>query len=95
MKITRIIWLRDYVTKLEIKHGVYRDEVREILVSKPYVRRMGKGKRQKGEHLYAAHGQTDEGRYLIVFFILKADHEALIVSARDMDDKERKQYGQK
>jgi hypothetical protein len=40
-------------------------------------------------------GQTDAGRYLSVLFILKADDEALVLSARNMAPKERKRYGQK
>ena len=46
--------------------------------------------------LRGAHGrnsrQTDAGRYLVVFFIHKLTDEVLILSARDMDDKERKSY---
>ncbi len=45
--------------------------------------------------MYAAYGQTAEGRYLIIFFILKPGSEALIISARDMDQRERKLYGRK
>ena len=48
-----------------------------------------------GENLYAALGQTDAGRYLIVFFIYKLGCEALILSACDMNDKERRQYERK
>ena len=44
----------------------------------------------EGEDLYAALGRTESGRYLIVFFIYKLSGEAFILSARDMDDKERK-----
>ncbi|TVQ95421.1 MAG: hypothetical protein EA399_17940 [Desulfovibrionales bacterium] len=47
---------------------------------------------KQGEDVYAALGQTDAGRYLIVFFIRKSDHAALIISARDMDRKERRLY---
>ena len=95
MKITRIIWQHDYVTKIEAKHQVYRDEIRQVLLDKPHIRRLCKGKRRKGEHLYVAYGQTEVGRYLTVFFIRKTSNEALIISARDMDDKERKRYGHK
>ena len=95
MKISRIIWLHEYVNKIEIKHGVYRNEIREVILSNPRIRRVGKGKRHKGEDLYTASGQTQTGRYLIVFFIHKAGDEVLIISARDMDNKERRQYGRK
>jgi len=47
------------------------------------------------ENVYSANGQTDTGRYLIVFFIRKADNSALILSARSMDKKERRRYGRK
>ncbi len=43
--------------------------------------------------MYRALGQTDAGRYLVVFFIHKLTREALILSARDMDHKERRSYG--
>ena len=48
-----------------------------------------------GEDVYAVTGQTDAGRYLIVFFIYKTDKTALVLSARDMDSKERKRHGRK
>jgi len=48
-----------------------------------------------GENMYAALGRTEEGRYLIVFFIHKLDGRALIISAREMDDSEKRLYGRK
>ena len=46
----------------------------------------------RGEDVYRALGQTSTGRYLVIFFIHKLNREAMILSARDMDDKERKSY---
>ena len=46
----------------------------------------------KGEDIYLALGQTDAGRYLAVFFIHKRSHDAIVISARDMDGKERNEY---
>jgi uncharacterized DUF497 family protein len=40
-------------------------------------------------------GQTGGGRYLTVLFIHKKTGDALILSARDMVEKERKMYGRK
>jgi len=34
-------------------------------------------------------GQTDAGRYLSVFFVYKQSHDAIVISARDMDAGER------
>jgi len=91
MKLYEIIWKDQFVEKLEAKHGVYTEEVEQVLFSKPHIRRAKKG-HVKGEGLYAAYGQTDSGRYLIVFFIHKENIAALPISARDMSDSERKYY---
>ena len=40
-------------------------------------------------------GQTSAGRYLMVFFVRKKTRQALILSARDMTDSERKRYEKK
>jgi len=48
-----------------------------------------------GEDVYLALGQTDSGRYLAVFYILKKNRNVLPISARDMDDKERRRYERK
>lgn len=93
MKLYEIIWKDQYVEKLETKHGVFIEEVEEVLFGKPHVRRAQRG-RVKGEDLYAAYGQTDAGRYLIVFFIRKESVAALPISARDMTDSERRYYEQ-
>jgi uncharacterized DUF497 family protein len=53
-----------------------------------------KGERES-EDVYMALGQTDAGRYLTVLFIHKKTKEALILSARDMAEKEKKMYGRK
>jgi len=45
------------------------------------------------KNVYLAYGSTDAGRYVTVIFIRKFSNYALIISARNMDRKERKQYG--
>jgi uncharacterized DUF497 family protein len=94
MKIESLIWLRDIVDKLAWKHHVEPEEVEEVLSSQPKIRFVEKGERE-GEDVYIALGQTEAGRYLAILFIYKKTKEALIVSARDMADKERRQYGKK
>ena len=91
MKIREIIWLEDIVEKLEKKHSVRQNEVIEVLENKPKFRFVEKGHR-KGENVYAALGQTYEGRYLIVFFVYKRNGRALIISARDMTKSERRRF---
>ncbi|MBC8229358.1 BrnT family toxin [bacterium] len=94
MNITGIIWLRDVVYKLLWKHNITTDEVEEVFANKPRYKFQEKGN-IRGEDLYAAYGRTDAGRYLTVFFIYKFSHEALIVTARRMDRKERRRYAKK
>ena len=94
MKINGLIWLEDLSDKIGLKHAVKQSEVKEALQNRPRFRFVEKGHR-RGENVYSAQGQTDAGRYLIVFFIQKKEGLALILSARDMTDAERKRYGKK
>ena len=94
MIVDDFIWLPQIVDKLESKHGVYPEEVEELFFNQPRFRFHEKGKVQ-GENLYTALGQTDGGRYLIVYFIFKSSNRALIISARDMNRVERRYYGRK
>ncbi len=87
MQIDELLWLDEVVDKLARKHDISPDEVRQVFETGPYFRYISKGRRSKDENVYAAYGQTEEGRYLSVFFIRKIGGAALIISARDMDDK--------
>ncbi len=94
MKIAGFIWLEDVIEKLEAKHNVLAIEVEEVFASNPKIKKMHHGN-FRGEHVYRALGHTKSGRYLTIFFIHKQAQEALLLSARDMDRKERKSYGKK
>ena len=91
MHIIDIIWLPQVIDKLAWKHQVTPEEVDEVLFGNPFYRKVHKG-HVAGEDVYAALGQTESGRYLSVFFIYKQTREALILSARDMDRKEKRRY---
>ncbi|MCA1594293.1 MAG: BrnT family toxin [Acidobacteria bacterium] len=94
MKITGFIWLDDIVQKLLWKHTVTQKEVAEIFADTPRFRFVEKGHRS-GENVYSAFGQTGGGRYLAIFFVYKKDGRALILSARDMTDSERRRHAKK
>jgi uncharacterized DUF497 family protein len=94
MNIEGIIWLRSVIDKLAFKHHVDIHEVEELFAGEPKFRYVEKGERPS-EDVYMALGQTDAGRYLTILFIHKKRKEALILTARDMADKERKMYGRK
>ena len=89
--IEDIIWLERIVEKLAWKHAVLPSEVEQALSGKCRIFKKEKGK-VEGEHLYNALGKTEAGRYLSVFFIRKLDNRALIVTARDMNNNERRRY---
>lgn len=94
MYIDGFFWLREILEKLEVKHHVNQDEVEQVFFNKPRFFFVEQGN-TPNEDVYSASGQTDAGRYLIVFFIRKPNYIALILSARDMNQKERKRYGRK
>lgn len=94
MKIEGFIWLEDVLEKLTAKHGVSQSEAEEVFSNSPRFRFVEKGHRAN-ENVYAALGQSDAGRYLICFFVHKKGNLALVLSARDMTDSERKRYEKK
>jgi len=94
LKITGFLWYDEIVEKLERKHNVQQQEVREVFINRPQFRFVGKG-HQPNENVYAGLGQTIAGRYLIVFFIYKMNKQALILSARDMTPAEGRKYDKK
>jgi uncharacterized protein len=92
MKISGIVWLQKILDKVAIKHGLTQDEVEEVFGNKPEFRFLEDGD-IAGEDVYSAYGRTHAGRYLTVIFVMKSRSRALIISARDMDRKERRRYG--
>jgi len=94
VKVQDIVWLVEVEEKIVRKHQVWPEEVEQVLQARPHVRFMERGHRP-GEDLYAAFGQTVSGRYLAVYFILKRVGIALVITARDMTDKEKRSYGKR
>ncbi len=94
MKIDKIIWKENFVEKVKNKHHVTIFEVEEILHGKKKVYRVAKGD-VAGENVYLAMGKTSAGRHLSIFFIMKKNRSVLPISARDMDNKERRSYEHK
>lgn len=95
MQIETIICSDTIAEKLEVKHHVPLHEARALVYHATRIRFAETGY-TPGEDVYAAYGQTLGGRYLVVFFIYKSTTAtALIISARDMSEKERKSYGRK
>ena len=85
MDFSQIVCSAEVGDKLFAKHGIEFDEVEEVLASDPEFRRGPRG-------AYYALGQTLAGRYLFVVLRPLGDGGALIVTARDMDQAERRTY---
>ena len=94
MYIKTVTWIPNIVEKLLAKHQVTQWEVEDVLLNFPEYRFVERGRR-KDEDVYAALGQTASGRYLMIYFIRKPQNSALVLSARDMEPKERRLYERK
>jgi len=95
MHIESIVCPELIEAKLEAKHDVTCREARQVLLGRLRIRFAEKG-RTEGEDVYAGFGQTLGGRYLAVFFIYKPTAKtAVIISAREMNERERRSYGRK
>jgi len=95
MYVADFIWRSEVVEKIAIKHQLAQDEVEEVFFNRPQFRFLEPGQHTPGEDVYSAEGQTDAGRYVTVFFILKLTGDVLILSARDMTARERRRYRRK
>ena len=68
-----------------------RMKSRVVLTSSPRIQRIERGV-VESEDLYCATGQTEAGRLLVVFFVYKGRGRGLVISARDVSPRERKNY---
>ena len=74
--------------KITEKHGVEPEEVEECFFNPPYkVRRASSGK-------YLLYGRSEAGRYLFIVFVWKG-RRIKVISARDMNDADRRFFRRK
>lgn len=67
-------------------HGVEQDEIEDIAYRQHYARK------HRGENRYILLGQTSEGRYLLIVVDRLETNLYYVVTARDMEQDERRQY---
>ncbi len=85
MEIHRFKWDEDNIEHI-LNHGVTPEEIEEIAFEGvPYIRKGREGKR----YLY---GKTIGGRYLFVVYMFVGKGEVRVITARDMDAKEKRLY---
>lgn len=79
------IWQAHQVTPDEV-HDTFEDEYLQIWRAPEPA-----GEAKKG-NLYWAYGQASNGRYLAVLFRYYRDHNVYVITARDMDSREKHRY---
>ncbi len=94
MEINEFVWLNQVEDKIIAKHLVQPHEAEEVFFNQPDIEFVETG-HHKGENLYAAFGQTDTGRHVVVLFILKRGGKALVITAREMTRKEKHKHAKK
>ncbi len=77
-------WSADHIAA----HGVSMDEVREAMLERPYWAARGR------DGTTLIYGRTYAGRHLLVV-VLDEGQEAFVVTARDMNEAEKKTFRRK
>ena len=90
MKIREFIWTEDRVEHIA-RHNIIPEEFEEVCFSHSFVLR---AKSQGQNPVYHVLGQTAGGEYLLCIVIQFPDGKGYPVTARPMNDKERKRYGE-
>ncbi len=88
MKITQILWDADCIYHIT-KHNVTPEEVEEAVFEGNSIILRGKEKR------YIVLSKTTSGRFLTIVVAFKLKGRVHVITARDMDEKERKYYKRK
>lgn len=86
-------WDRGNIDKNLIKHNVENWECEQIFFNRPLLV-LEDPKHSISENRWAAFGRTDAGRLLVVVFPRRGNL-LRVISARDMNKKERKFYEEK
>lgn len=85
MKITQIVWDADSIYHIA-KHNVTPKEVEEAVFDGNSIILKGR------ENSYIILSKSFSGRYLTIVAAFKLKGRARVITARDMDEKEKKYY---
>ena len=86
-------WDKGNIDKNLIKHNVENWECEQVFFNRPLIV-LDDPKHSVSENRWAAFGKTDTERFLVVIFT-KRKNLIRVISARDMDKRERKFYNEK
>ena len=87
LKLKKIGFIKNW--HADRKHSVEKYEAEAVFWNNPVYRR---SREEHGKTRYLALGETDEGRMLIVVYEIISVNEILIITAREMETDERRQY---
>ncbi|HUW65606.1 MAG TPA: BrnT family toxin [Spirochaetia bacterium] len=85
MRVIGFEWDSGNAGHILARHGLMPDEVEEVFLGIPLIRNLG-------EDRLAAYGQDGNGRYLTVVCIRKDAGVVRVVTARDMNQWERRYH---
>jgi hypothetical protein len=85
-RITWIDWQTDRIAHIQVKHQVSPREVEEVCFGQPVILR------GKGKQIYQVLGQTQAGCYLFIVVRFLGESRVRVITARDMDQAERRWY---
>ncbi|MCJ7666651.1 MAG: BrnT family toxin [Actinobacteria bacterium] len=89
-KCTGFQWDKGNIEKNWLKHGVSSSECEQVFFNLPLVS-YEDIKHSEEENRYYTLGKTDTNRFLFIVFAVRED-QVRIISARDMNKKERQVY---
>ena len=94
--MTKFIKLRwsEYRIQHIARHGITPEEVEEALLEDSYriIRKGASSEKYPGKHFYYIFGITSEGRLLSIVLLQVESNVYVPITARDMDNPERKYY---
>lgn len=93
MKFIRLRWSKHRIQHIA-RHNVNPEEVEEAIFQDKFsfVQRREKSKKYPGSYMIAVFGSTLEGRLLMILLLNIPSGYYVPITARDMDDTERKYY---
>lgn len=89
-RISRLVWDRDTIEKIERKHSLITREVNEACFNPD--RLVLKGPKKGRKKRYLVYSQTDAGRYILVVLEPLARGEVRVITARDLGENEKRFY---
>ena len=93
--IVQFDWDKGNIAKNWEKHKVHPSECEDIFFNKGTLFVESDSKHSIIEQRYSAFGKTDIGRLIAVVFTIRNNNKIRIISARDMNKKEKRIYHEK